>query len=406
MDESRSENQMEQSEMDVIDSEDFSRLRADAEKGDPFAMYYLAMGYESGIFEEAFDEGYLYWLKEFMDSQIVNAYLEEWDPEEECTEEAALILGFNDEFDLRGKVIDVGTRLGLYYKKSSKYDELLSAEKYLDAVFIAGKDFFLETGEGELLSVLEEINLQANQIRESVFSNDATDFLLAEEKEKLKMDLGEAWELFTEQTQTGVLTAEACYRVFSGVSLPYDFTSVITPLMKSLEYELKLHFYNPYRKFLKENYSVDEFAGKISRERGFEKNKIAVKRRKLVTKSNGDLRYVSDDDPRDRTSEFSIGEFLYTIGTTDKPQLLKNIQLDSTFLDFCQNGLYSEYEPEDVRNWILSIVKELKDMRKLRNESAHGGLVQNQADAETARATLIHAKRILVLIVAPDFVNM
>lgn len=199
------------------------------------------------------------------------------------------------------------------------------------------------------------------------------------------------WEKFHPQTRIGIVTAEVCFREFGTITDDFDFSSVIMPIMKALEVEMKSYFYMGYIDFLREHYSVAEYMGAV--------NIKSYKERNKVLQRADAIRYCLVTEKTD----FTIGNFRYTLGALE----LRKLHIDKPFLEYCKQELFQETNCniDQLSKWLCNLIYDLEPLRRIRNDSAHGGKINNQTDAEKTLNDLIRVKKILVEIVAPSFLD-
>lgn len=207
-----------------------------------------------------------------------------------------------------------------------------------------------------------------------------------------------AWNRIQAETKVDLVTAELCYRQFlvhSNTGL--DFSSVINPVMKALELELRTRFYDEYFSYIKRSYSPSEYAHTVWKKNYPGDSTLARVRCKILEYAGNSLIFQTDTD------EFTIGNFRFTIGATS----LKTVFVDQPVIDFCQKELFREYQvsASDIQSWLKSLVLNIESMRELRNDSSHAGKTQSQADAETALDELVKVKKIIATIVCPPWVT-
>lgn len=172
-----------------------------------------------------------------------------------------------------------------------------------------------------------------------------------------------------------------CLRLLDEQTIDVDYSSAIIPIMKGLECELKKHLYVPYICYLRDNISPQRYFKELQHKYPNitrPKSLINLRRKILVGTSIKDCFYEQNPD----TQNLMIGEFKYAIGATS---FGGNFSVDSAFLDFCKNKLFSGSNTgaTEIQNWLKHLLMGLESLREIRNQSAHGNALQ-----ENERRTL------------------
>ena len=211
--------------------------------------------------------------------------------------------------------------------------------------------------------------------------------------------LGEkAWNKLQGATKIDIVTSEICLRSFKDYKKGFDFSSVVTPIMKGLEQELRTSFYDGYLAYLESGkYTPSQYAHKVWSGVYPGDIDIAKKKSKILDYDGKKLSYKVD------RSVYTVGDFRFAIGASN----LRAICVDCTFEEYCQSVLFkgNTYTRKEYLDWIRQLIKDVESLRLLRNDSAHAGKILNQSDAETALNELVKVRKILGLIVCPPWVK-
>lgn len=214
---------------------------------------------------------------------------------------------------------------------------------------------------------------------------------LTDQQEELIRDtvcrIGEdAWGSFQPESQVGISTAKLCFATFENLNQAFDYTSIITPIMKALEIELKKRFYVDYLHYLRRKYAAADYADVIGGDVDYRMDKILRRNAKGI--------FFRFD-----TGQFTLGDFRYTIGASS----LTRINIYKPVIAYCQEVIFEGAVDESAINkWLIELVLSIEPLRKLRNESAHGGKIQELIEAQTVLDALIDVEKLLVKVVRPE----
>ena len=148
----------------------YKSIKNEAEAGDPHAMLQVAKLYKSRVFQDESDEEYIFWLKQFFASPVVDALLTTLDADEDGdftdeffrSQKIVDAIGFEAEGVLQADIIEAGVSLGLYFKNSCEKEELFCARDSLYAAWLASRFDYMEIPEAggvtDVLSILTAIN--------------------------------------------------------------------------------------------------------------------------------------------------------------------------------------------------------------------------------------------------------
>lgn len=213
-----------------------------------------------------------------------------------------------------------------------------------------------------------------------------------------------SWTAFQDNTKKGLLTAITCYQSFDSITNEVDYASSIIPIMKSLEYELRLQFYDPYVDYLQSHYTTEGYADIILQNTDNavpgDYQKAAALKKSILSydKYSNVLTYV---DTR-AEKYFTLGRFVHSI-SDGKPFAPT---LDRPIVDYCQHVLFpdSNVSNNKIRKWLKDIIIGVLQQQRTRDDSAHGRKIQNRRDAEKAIEDTISVGRLLAKIKTPDFI--
>ncbi len=144
-------------------------IKNEAEEGNPHAMLQLAKLYKSGVFQDEYDEEYIYWLKQFFSSPSIVDILNDLDTDGDSdfdetyykSKEILLSMDSLEMMVLQDDIIEAGVSLGLYFMNCTEKEDLICARNSLYNSWIASRFAYLEvtTSEGliDVLSILTKI---------------------------------------------------------------------------------------------------------------------------------------------------------------------------------------------------------------------------------------------------------
>ena len=154
----------------IDNNSSYSTVISKAKNGDPSAMYELAMLYDCGAIGSSSDSEYVYWLKKFMESDIIVAIIEELDDEEGSVQNPHY--DFIEGFKYYTMIVEAGIALGLYYMNSSHIEEVIIAYDAFYAAFIVSRFDYIEIEDEEgvtnILTLLSRTNHRLNLLKEGV----------------------------------------------------------------------------------------------------------------------------------------------------------------------------------------------------------------------------------------------
>lgn len=209
----------------------------------------------------------------------------------------------------------------------------------------------------------------------------------------------DAWRKLHENTKTDLLTSIAFCKAFESYDDTIDYASSIIPIMKSLEYELRIQFYDPYLKYIESRFSPEEYASEILQDKDKGDFEKAAEWKRAILSYNGGLSFVAFDSNR----FFTLGDFIFTVSNGN----IAEPKIDRPFLNYCREVIFENKDVSNnkIRKWIHGIILGVRILQKVRNESAHGGIIQNKKDADKVINNVICAEKLLATIKHPDFLR-
>lgn len=205
----------------------------------------------------------------------------------------------------------------------------------------------------------------------------------------------EAWNSLQPETQTGIITSELCYSQFNSYGSSVDFSSSIVPIMRGLERELRDVFLVPYRKYLSEKYTPQEYLS--SNSKSFRRNDNPCEKRKfIIQKGKDEIIFFVEGIPE----EYTIGNFKNSISSLNCGKII----IDQSFIQYAKCVFFKSYDiqTDDIEKCFGKFIQDLVRLRRLRNDSSHLGKVMSPSDAKFAIEKLIELEKILAKIVDPS----
>ena len=211
----------------------------------------------------------------------------------------------------------------------------------------------------------------------------------------------DAWDAFLSSTKTDIVSAVACFKSFIDFGESIDYSCAIIPVMKALEYELRIRFYDPYVRFLSEHYSAEQYADSILPDEYKDDHRKAAKLKYKIVQYDNGLQYVNANEE----NQFSLGNFCHSVRTSARKGNRKEPHIDRPFIEYCSQVLFAKESISNtkLRNWIINIVDQTERQIHVRNSSAHGAEIQNQKAAERAIREVVTSGKLLAVIVKPTF---
>ena len=320
--------------------------------------------------------------------------------------------------------------LGFYYSGYQDLARLKDAKKYLEIAMWCQMDVsstlvltekriaMKESGQSPFAIVKKQFtDLFPIDINENNYFS-----LFSDIEQVLKTEFGEIyWNRMQSETRTYIQTAVYSFLQFLNtdecLQSKFDYSGVISLLMRALELELKKRFCTGYMSYLRE-YCPNPFD--YLQKNGLRYN-IKDKDIKGIVKyvkddSSSPLQYISydEDNTEDGSYFFSIGKLNrftgYKAGRNKKEV---NIHVDATFLDYLKwkmndKDARASYEsPKDrsierkIKDWVRTISNDVESVRHMRNDASHGGAVLDVVAAMQIFNTLILVKKVLKELITP-----
>lgn len=211
----------------------------------------------------------------------------------------------------------------------------------------------------------------------------------------LKKDFGDCWDRLDKSSQKFLSTAVVCYiALYSMGEKVYgnmDFTSCITPMIKSLELEIGKYLYTGYINYLNENNIPISV---------FKSERIFIKR---------ESSYVFYYKDPNKLSEFTLGSFHLVIGLDKASQMRgkskedenrAKASIDKAMLDYLKSifdkDAFGDLDLDRaITDYIVDLSTEIKSITdSFRNPAAHS-TVMSCSKAEACANALIKAKKII-----------
>lgn len=305
----------------------------------------------------------------------------------------------------------ISESLGLYYGGSQDLENLSKAKKYLKIAKWCGKetDDYLKRVLDKITALKSEenpvIKFKTNFM--NLYPFDATKNMQCELVDKTYKMLCEEFEERNWnklQNETKIYLSTAVFTIIQYLSVGekqytrFDYSGVISLLMRALEYELGLRFGMEYIKFLQENYpDIQDY---------FEKNKTDQKSRNVVVRKSANRYFYCTyyEKDKDENKNFYFKTMKLLMGYSDSVDNGKTlIVVDSTFKEYIKKSMTNEYNKEEqkILAWIRNIVTEVSYLEQTRNDAAHGGQILNINTLIDAFNTLILVKKVLKELVMP-----
>ena len=386
------------------DEQRYHQLFIEAKQyGNPCAAEILANCYRDGIYFEQSDKLYYEMLEQFEDnasqrgnySRIAKDLFDE-----NYSGPAFGSLTTNDWLHLcdLGKASEL---LGLYYAGFQDIEHLTKAEGYLRQAFwchidcrellktVDNKIGILKSGD----SRFAEIKMPFASLYPPNLSETAQCELFVNTNNLIKQEMSEIyWSKLQKETQVYLHTAVFTFVQFLSVGeklyLKFDYSGVISLLMRALEYELENRFLKGYLEFLETQYpNVDSY---------LKQNNISNwKHRKFILKEDfGTVTYQLYDESNTDSHYFTMGIMPGLIGYR-KAYDFRTATIDFTVTQYLQRTMKHESNEKDIINWITNILDNVSLLRSMRNRAAHGGEVLNANAAMEALNILVLVKKVL-----------
>lgn len=227
----------------------------------------------------------------------------------------------------------------------------------------------------------------------------------------------ECWEKLQEVTRIYVKTA-----IFSFIEIlksgekkhgEFDFSGVISLLMRALEFELKIRFCIEYINYLQKQYpdpniylTKNGLTGRVGKGDLIKYNKDTKK-----------LCYISYDRNFDNEGSpfFSLGKIDQFTGLKElSTEVGAKIAVDATFLEYLQSKMKNGHkragneskedkrkQKREIESWVSNISGIVATLKVTRNRASHGGVILKIEDAIDTMNKLILVEKILKELVTP-----
>lgn len=369
----------------------------------PCAAEILANCYRDGIYFEQSDKQYYEMLEQFEENASQNGNYNRIAKDLFDANYSGIVfasLTTNDwlHFCDLGKASEL---LGLYYAGFQDIERLMKAAGYLRQALWCHIDCreFLKTVENKIRvlksgdSRFAEIKMPFASLYPPDLSEKAQCELFENANNLIKQEMSEIyWSKLKKETQIYLHTAVFTFAQFLSVGeklyLKFDYSGVISLLMRALEYELENRFLKGYLEFLETQYpNVDSY---------LKQNNISNwKHRKFILNDDfGTITYQLYDESNTDSHYFTMGILPGLIGYR-KAYDSKTATVDFTAMQYFQETMKHENSERDIINWIINILDNVSLLRSMRNRAAHGGEVLNANAAIEALSILVLVKKVL-----------
>ncbi len=377
------------------------------EKGNVFAYETLAEWYKDGIYVEQSDSQYLEILNRIIALPIANEVI--WTCKDAFDKGISGYGLLDINILILSSVIgDALVKLGTYYANSSNDGDLLFAEDILRHATWCGFFDELKTvkkivAKRENLKYKNQVQMSDKiyELREGLYDSSLqnVDNILKGSfdivKDKVKESFNEEnWSKLSQQTKTYILTSLYCYSQLTAIGVQnyefVDFASVISLLMRGLEYELSLRFFKYYISYLRRHYpNISDYADAV----GIKMNAI-VQQKKCIIKKTGSNQY--DYRLENESDLFTMGSLSRAIGYKMDNEH-NQIIIDAPALNYCKSELLKKSNSSDneVKQWLKYLCDNVEELRYTRNKSSHGGTILNVHDAEEALERLLFVQKLI-----------
>ena len=381
-------------------------LNYSAKYGNIYSMKQLAdICKEDEYAEES--ERQLYWLEMIYADPAVRRFIDEETLPESISKSAE---------NLQLLAASVCFQLAMYYRKSDDVSEMERAKYFFEkAKKFNCRLYTVNVNIDDLMNQLSDrIIAYGNQkAQQSLYSNisklfknvniskQSTENQIKTIRNNMKNEIGlETWNKFQKETRSCLVTAAFCLNNMEkagGEIKNLDFSSAIVPLMKTLEHEVRIRFYDGYIKYLKIHYKdINRFMDE-NRIYSYDKNKLIRSRGGILYYGGGDPEF---SDPDIGYKNYTLGNFIYSTGLLDLNRECKSRgkSADTSMIEYCRNRLFRDNSKDDtvIDKQLFDLASAIDKLRKTRNESAHGGNVKGINDAEKALNMLLLSEKILV----------
>lgn len=217
-------------------------------------------------------------------------------------------------------------------------------------------------------------------------------------EEIAKKDFGNLWDKLLQESRNSISSAYKTYYAFAQ-DTQYDFSTVVGPLGKALEGELKIRFYDGYITYLSEKFSNPlnfKSYNKLSNEQFDKRDSLMF----IINKNYYFQDYIKHPN-------FKIGSFRFIIGI-DKAGLYnssKKTFCDLSAIEYVKNILYRDIfqsrTDEETDTFLKELCDNVETLRRYRNEADHPGSNLTIEDANKVLNIMIYTRKILLRILDP-----
>ncbi len=369
-----------------------SEMLKTAESGNIYAMAEIAKWYDTGAYVEKSEEKYFQWLKKIIDSG--NGSMTARTLFDEAN--GYINAQSNDYFDaliFSDPVGQAALQLGLKEMNISKEKNLNTALQYFKIACVCHWD--CEKYICDVENRLREL-AQPKITKTPTLETTSRDFI-ANLSQKNIDDFGRVnWDKLSEVSQKYINTATFAFQQLLAIeekSFSYiDFSIVVSPLLRALELELKIRLYEQYLDYLKNTFHNVEDYLNYNNISGF----YEIKSRNIIITKNAENVYCFEDQG---SNKFTLGSLKYFFGINNtKTQGSRKTIIDKSAFDFLSIHLKKDNLSPPL--WIENLCNDIETVRRLRNESSHGGTILSLNDAQYTINQLIKIKRILINILS------
>ena len=323
--------------------------------------------------------------------------------------------------------------LGIYYSGYQDLVHLKRAKYFLEIAMWCQMDVGSSLEMTENIIAMKESGQSPFAIIKTQFTNlfpidlNENNFvvLFSDIEQILKTEFGEIyWNRLQPETRIYLQTSVFSFLHFLNseecLQSKFDYSGMISLLMRALELELKKRFCTGYLNYLCEHcpnpYNYLKMNGLTNK---FKENVKDIKGivKFVKEESSMQLRYISYDgnNIEDGTYYFSMGKLHNFTGYKEERNSKEvRICIDTTFLEYLKLKMNDgakkvRHESQKDRSerdkkikvWVSKISKDVESLRYMRNDASHGGTVLNIEAAMQAFDKLILSKKVLKELVVP-----
>ena len=370
-------------------------MTEEAERGNIYAMNRLSEMYREGTLLAQNDDMYLLYLKKMIDSELDGMYADAVQAENYFSLNYPLgniELLFPELFQ-DGEMIAYAA---MHYcdflfaeadlTQRKEYIEILKKANAVFKVSGSGIDSKIDNYQK---SIGKETGIPASESVSSETGSDCGEYDI-----QLKDIFGNnVYQMLQPENRVDLATAMLCMErlntVEQGMISGIDYSAVILPLMKALENELQCKIYKKYLEYLLSTYSADTY---------IKENGIVPETKKMILKKIGKSWCFLKSDRL-----CTLGGVAFALGRYDKGKYVP----DKTAVHFCADKLinWSDYiklygnvsnKNNAAGEWIVNLTEDIEQIRRLRNQAAHGGTILDEPKARWSLDYLLVIRKFLV----------